>query len=94
MNPESAFAGAKQRAKDRDIEWHLTFSQWWHLWRDRWSDKPRISLVLARYADWGPYELGNCRVITRAENTAEGRHVTKIVTLIAAQVIDFDELLL
>ena len=78
----AAFNSARYGATQRGIAWHLSYAEWWQLWRDHWHRKHYERLALARYADWGPYERGNCRVITQAENTAEGRRVTKIVTTI------------
>ena len=88
LDPHKAFNSARHQAKTRGITWNLTFDEWWQLWRDHWHRKLTERLCLARYADWGPYERNNCRVITIAENTDEGRRMTKIVTTICNDIID------
>jgi hypothetical protein len=90
LDPRKAYNSARSKATQRGIEWRLTYPEWWQIWRDHWNRKPKEHMALGRYADHGAYERGNCRVITTAENNAEKHHVTKIVTLIAQQLIDYN----
>ena len=71
--PQQAFAGARANAKRRNIGWYLSYGQWWVLWAPHWTRKQTERMVLGRYADSGPYAVGNCRVITHSQNNSE-RH--------------------
>lgn len=67
------FLKQKQRAKARGIEWLLTFDEWWDIWQCKWELRGRApdQLVMARIGDSGPYAVGNVKLITGRENSAE-----------------------
>jgi hypothetical protein len=72
----------KQRghAKERGIEWQLTFAEWWGIWRESglWAERGCArggNAVMARFGDKGPYRVGNVRILSLAGNFAESREV-------------------
>lgn len=63
-------------ARQRGIEWELTFEEWWCIWQKSgvWHLRGRSSaesMVMARYEDKGPYAVGNVRIITVSKNMKE-----------------------
>lgn len=70
------FVEQRHRAVEREIEWLLSFSEWWAIWKEsglwelRGRDKGE-SAVMARNGDSGPYSKHNVRIVTLAENFAE-----------------------
>lgn len=67
--PDEAYRKHKSSAKQRGIEFDLTFEQWWILWREYWP--LRHKFVMARTGDAGAYTWHNVRIATHAENWAE-----------------------
>ena len=68
------FMSHKHRAKQCGIVFNLTFSEWWSLWEPLWDGRAGDNttyLVMCRTGDTGPYELGNVRIDTRANNNRE-----------------------
>jgi len=63
----------KKRAKQRNIEFKLTFEQWFEWWLSTGKYHLRGcrkgNYVMARKGDQGAYELGNIECITTEENT-------------------------
>jgi len=72
-----AYTVHRLNAKHRGIPFLLTFDEWWSIWEasGHWHERgPRgLHYVMARPNDIGGYEVGNVYIITRAENTREGR---------------------
>jgi hypothetical protein len=74
------FVQQRVNAKNRGIEWRLTFEEW----RDWWlltghvdeRGRHRGQWAMARPGDVGPYELGNI-VCMRAEDNSREGNVTK-----------------
>ena len=68
-----AFGLQKSMAKQRGIEWLLTFDEWWEIWAPRWDNRGRRSgqMVMCRNRDKGPYCVGNVRIDTANANHAE-----------------------
>jgi hypothetical protein len=66
----SCFRSQKNSAKHRGIEWHITFSEWVELWKERWPDRGRgmNDYVMARANDMGPYAPWNVHIIPFREN--------------------------
>lgn len=63
IDPKKAFRNQKRGAKDRGIEFRLTFEQWLEFWGD---DLPRRGrgandLQMQRFGDVGAYEIGNIK---------------------------------
>lgn len=67
-----AFKSQKAGAAARGIGWELTFEEWLSFWGndiDR-RGSGRNSLQMQRFADTGPYALGNIRKGVPAQNSA------------------------
>jgi hypothetical protein len=60
----------KRSAKQRGIEFRLTFEEWWKLWEPHWENRGsgHEQLVMCRFGDKGGYEVGNVRIATVREN--------------------------
>jgi hypothetical protein len=75
------FITQRVNAKNRGIEWRLTFEQW----RDWWlatghideRGKQRGQWVMARPGDRGAYELGNIKCILAESNAIEGNQLRR-----------------
>jgi len=65
--PRGKYGMQKQAARQRGIEFKLTFDEWWWLWEPHWGQR----MVMARHKDQGAYELGNVRVTTQSDNMQE-----------------------
>ncbi|MNL17341.1 hypothetical protein D3C87_1384300 [compost metagenome] len=70
---QGKFKAHKESAKQRGIEFKLTFDEWWVLWKPHWKDKLQGELCMCRNEDKGAYELGNVRIDTWANNIREAR---------------------
>jgi hypothetical protein len=73
------FCTQRVHAKQRGIEWKLTYEEWIHVWKASGHLHERGNYfgqyVMARYRDEGPYAVDNVRIITVTENTEEARYV-------------------
>lgn len=71
--PLYAYLSQRNNAKNRGVEFKLTFWQWWTLWQEsgKWSErgKRRDGYVMSRMMDQGAYELGNVYIGTLSENS-------------------------
>lgn len=71
-----AYQSHKFSAKDRGIEFLLTYDEWYKIWLDSGHlserGKRKGQYVMARYGDIGPYSVENVKIISFAENTREG----------------------
>lgn len=67
-----AFSTQKSGAKRRGIEFNLTFKQWCDFWGEDIDRRgPGYDqLQMQRFADTGPYEIGNIRKGHPKQNTA------------------------
>jgi len=66
----------KWESKKRNIEFNLTFQEWYDWWKSNGIDKNIDSthnLCMCRYDDVGPYSLDNIYFATRAKNTSDAR---------------------
>ena len=70
-----AFNTQKHNAERRKIGWNLTFKQWCEFWGDDIGRRGRghDQLQMQRYADTGPYEIGNIRKGHPRQNSATFR---------------------
>jgi len=62
----------KGGAKQRGIEFNLTYEEWYDIWHASgklYADDARY--CMARHGDKGAYEVGNVRITTTNENTRE-----------------------
>ena len=79
-NPKRcAYAFQKNQAKQRGIEFLLTFEEWRDWWGNDFANRgcAKGKLVMARRGDEGPYKLGNIKKITCSENSVESNRVRK-----------------
>lgn len=66
----------KANAKQRGVDFHLTFEEWIAIWKlsGHWSEKnnrPHRGFCMCRHADEGAYEVGNVRIGTKGQNARE-----------------------
>lgn len=71
-----AFYVQRQNAKQRGIEWRLTFDEWNRVWQDsgRWDSRGRGAgqYVMSRHGDKGAYEAGNVFINLGSQNVSDG----------------------
>lgn len=75
-NPKmDAYVKHKSKAKQRGVEFLLTFEEWRDWWGDDFDSRGRVKgkLVMGRYNDSGPYALGNIYKTTQEGNSVD-RH--------------------
>jgi hypothetical protein len=85
-NPEQyGYRGHKSRARQKGIEFLLTFEEWLSIWTESGKFAQRgtgsLDYCMARHGDVGPYAVGNVRICTNQENIREahlGRTATEI----------------
>lgn len=81
QTPKGKFAISKRRAKQRGIEWQLTFDEWWNLWQSsgKWDQRGRGrgKYLLCRTNDCGAYTVLNVRVDTWENNMDERDRLRK-----------------
>jgi len=72
-SPRHRYNQHKASAKQRGIEFTLTFDEWWTLWEPHWERRGRRSqdMCMCRKGDKGPYAVGNVRIATVKENQQE-----------------------
>jgi DNA-binding CsgD family transcriptional regulator len=70
------FTQQRLSAKNRGIEWKLTFPEWCAFWQDsgKWDLRGRGKghYCMSRFLDSGAYELGNIKICSNEENIREG----------------------
>lgn len=66
------FASQKNGAKNRGIEWKLTFDEWVEWWGDdiHLRGQGACKLQMQRYGDTGAYEIGNIKKGYPRDNSA------------------------
>lgn len=71
-----AYHQQKNSARNRAIDWKLTFPEWWGIWQSsgKWPLRGRgiDRYCMARIGDDGAYEVGNVAVVTNAQNIHDG----------------------
>ena len=69
------YACHKSKAKQRKIDFNLTFEEWWGIWQQsgKWNERGcrKGQYVMSRYNDAGAYEVGNVFIQTQEENRRE-----------------------
>ena len=67
----------KAGAKARQIDFLLTFDEWWDWWQStgKWTKRGnrKGQYCMARYGDTGPYAIGNIKCILTADNSREAK---------------------
>lgn len=59
-----AYSQHKANAKNRGIEFKLSFDEWWSLWKPHYHNRGRNlgNFVMCRNMDKGAYEVGNVTI--------------------------------
>lgn len=72
-DPWLSFRYQLHDAKKRGIDFNLTFSQWWGLWREKYHLRGtrKGEYVMCRTLDEGPYQIGNVRIDFSSANGHE-----------------------
>lgn len=87
-----AYCQQKHGAAVRGVEFKLTFKEWCDFWGedvDRRGSGPD-DLSMQRFADTGPYAIGNIRKGTPRENAVTAGHMTRLRnTTQAKQELEF-----
>jgi len=68
VNLRTKYTTQRRGARARGVTFLLTFDEWLSVW-EPYPD--RSGLVMCRTGDKGPYQIGNVRIDTRANNTKE-----------------------
>lgn len=71
--PQRRYQAHRVSARERGIEFLLSFEEWWGLWEPFWERRGQKSqdMCMCRRADQGAYEVGNVRIATNRENQQE-----------------------
>lgn len=80
LTPRQKFSMQRVSAKNRNIDWKLTFEEWLSWWGDDFEKRGCShpdNLVMARIGDKGPYSLDNIIKLTVAENARDCRSRNK-----------------
>lgn len=68
----------KHNAKKRNVDFLLTFEEWYQTWLDSGHLNERGQGVgkyqMGRFGDEGPYAIGNIKIILHSENVTEGNN--------------------
>lgn len=70
-SPIGRYTHHRLGAKSRGIGFNLTFDEWFTLWQPYWNLGDGVRYCMCRTKDLGPYELGNVRIDTQANNNLE-----------------------
>jgi hypothetical protein len=78
--PKGIFSVQKRKAKQRGIEWQLSFDQWWELWEKsgKWNERGVDGYAMCRYSDTGSYSVDNIRIDTFKNNSLENYEIMGI----------------
>lgn len=75
------FRYQRSRARQRNIDWLLSFEEWYQWWQQtgHWEERGITSgkYVMSRYNDIGPYSLDNIFCQTRDDNSREANQKLK-----------------
>jgi len=65
-----AYSVHKSNAKKRNVEFKLTFDEWWDIWKPHYHNRgsKRNQFVMCRKLDKGAYEVGNVSIGTVQDN--------------------------
>ena len=72
--PASAYFNQKAKAKDRKVNWNISFPEWWKVWQESgyWSQRGRgKGYCMTRIGDTGGYEVGNVEIKTIGQNASD-----------------------
>ena len=79
--PRYKYGTHKASAKQRGIEFDLTFDEWWGLWEPHWAERGRgkLNKCMCRKLDSGGYTVGNVK-IDYVCNNAHERRINRALT--------------
>lgn len=81
--PRGQYSVHKHNAKVREVEFSLTFEEWWGLWSKsgKWSKRGNRhgDYVMCRYGDEGPYAIGNVYIGKFERNLKDARTKSVVV---------------
>lgn len=68
--PMQCFRQQRANARRRDIDFYLTFDEWWAIWKESglYHLRGRRGFVMHRNGDEGAYEVGNVEIVSATEN--------------------------
>lgn len=70
--PYKKWHAQKRRAKNRGIDFVISFEEWWDVWQKsgKWDQRGRGAgcYVMCRVNDQGPYAIGNVYIDTQENN--------------------------
>jgi hypothetical protein len=71
--PRGRYAQHRANAKNRGVEWQLTFEDWWAVWEPHWDQRgPHANgAIMCRIQEPGPYSPDNVRIGTKSQNTQQ-----------------------
>ena len=73
-HPLRKFESQRKAAKNRGVEWGLTFKQWWNIWQEsgHWHERGRgKGYCMARHGDTGGYTEDNVYICTIGQNFSD-----------------------
>lgn len=69
QTPRGRYATQKTSAKQRGIEFELSFDEWWTLWEPHWEDRKGTSgKIMCRINEPGPYSPDNVYIGSQSDN--------------------------
>ena len=75
MAAKYKFIAQRQAARQRGIEWNLSFEEWSNIWKEscRWDQRGpgNDQYCMCRYGDEGVYETGNVFIGLADDNKRE-----------------------
>jgi hypothetical protein len=77
-SPLKKYRSQKAKAKQRGIEFTLTFEEWWNIWQQsgKWDQRGigTSTYVMSRYNDEGPYSVENVFIQSNADNIRDAKN--------------------
>ena len=72
-SPYGKFIYARKNALIRNIEWKLTFDEWWKIWQDsgHWEERGADGFVMCRKSDEGSYNIDNVYIAHHTVNNSD-----------------------
>lgn len=75
--PLGKFEQQRRQAKQREIQWLLTFDEWWLIWQEsgHWEQRGKRAgqYVMSRNGDVGPYSISNVAICRFEDNIRDAR---------------------
>lgn len=82
QTPRGKYSLHKRNALHRGVGFELTFDQWWAIWSlsGKWGQRGNRKglFCMMRYADRGPYAVGNVSIGSWSANTAERNQTSPV----------------